>query len=98
MSYQYILDGKKPIPCDDIKTWARWFEGADRHVAKTEIGNSKVSTVFLGLDHNFCDGKPLLFETMTFPDCEIQERYSTWDEAEAGHNRIVQMLKLTEGK
>ena len=46
-----------------------------------------VSTVFLGLDHAFDGGTPLLFETMIFggEHDEYQERYATWDEAEAGH-------------
>ena len=42
--------------------------------------------MFLGLDHSW-GGKPLLFETMVFRNRsgEEMDRYSTWDEAEAGH-------------
>src|SRR5262245_14898324 len=48
-----------------------------------------ISTVFLGLDHQWMDGPPLLFETMVFngPCNEFQERYSTWKEAEEGHKK-----------
>lgn len=50
--------------------------------------------VFLGLDHSFDDGPPLIFETMVFPsesdyadlDCE---RYSTPAQAVAGHAAMV---------
>jgi hypothetical protein len=52
------------------------------------LGEVQVSTVFLGLDHNFGFGrKPLLFETMIFggKHDQYQERYSTYKEAEKGH-------------
>ena len=52
-----------------------------------------VSTFFLGLDHAFGGGPPLLFETMIFgmPERseEYQERCSTWEQAEAMHERAV---------
>ena len=90
---KYILDGHTPVPCDDLLKWARWYETHDRFVAKnifTRNGSSvRVSTVFLALNHRFGSGPPLLFETMVFGgdyDFE-QERYSTWEEAEAGHAR-----------
>lgn len=47
--------------------WARWFETADRHIAKTDVGPFWISTVFLGLDHNFGEDRaPKIFETMVF--------------------------------
>lgn len=97
MSDKYILVGQTPVPCDDVLEWARWFETTDRVVFQDEIGQHLVSTVFLGLDHNFMRritgvGEPLLFETMVFchhePVCELDQRtdrYSTWLEAETGH-------------
>ena len=53
-----------------------------------------VSTVFLGIDHNFGEGKPLLFETMVFGGKldEETERYSTWEEAVEGHNHMVEKV------
>lgn len=89
MSDTYILDGHTPVKCD-MMTWARWFETADRHVRDTIQGDVRVSTVFLGLDHGF-GGPPLLFETMAFVghDSVELDRYATWDEAEAGHARMV---------
>ena len=60
-------------------------------VAKTDVGVSgakvHVSTVWLGLDHSYDGGPPLIFETMVFGgglDLEM-ERYSTEAEALAGH-------------
>jgi hypothetical protein len=88
---QYILVGHQPVVCRDLMTWARWFETADRCVRLTEQDDVVVSTVFLGLDHSWGDHKPELFETMVFINGSSgdMERYSTWDEAEAGHDRWV---------
>lgn len=68
---KYILDADgKPVPCDNLYEWARWFEAAGdtRLVQKTIVADGvKVSTVFLGLDHNWGKrGPPLLYETMVF--------------------------------
>lgn len=96
----YILDGHTPVPASDLLTWSAWFEKAERHVAKTNIGDVFVSTVFLGLDHNWDQGPSILFETMVFqgPLDGEQERYVTWEEAEAGHaamvNKVINTLLI----
>lgn len=62
----YTLIGQTPVRCDDMIEWATWYEHADRHVFSTRVGDYWVSTVFLGLDHNWGRGRPILFETMIF--------------------------------
>lgn len=55
-----------------FRDWARishWDEKNDRQykIVKQEyVGNYWVSTVWLGLDHGFGRGAPLIFETMVF--------------------------------
>ena len=91
----YILKGKKPVLCEDRDRYVNWFETANRKVALTVVKTITVSTVFLGLDHNFLgNGEPQFFETMIFggKHDEYQERYATWDEAEAGHKRAVELV------
>jgi len=67
-----------------------------RVVAQTTLANGWfVSTVWLGLDHGYGAGPPLIFETMIFDraadggfgrgDSVYQERYATEAEALAGH-------------
>lgn len=92
---KYILKGKQIIKETDLIKWAEWFEKADRHVANTEIGNVRVSTVFLGLDHSFGGKIPLLFETMIFggKHDSYQERCATWEEAEIEHTKAVNLIK-----
>lgn len=97
MNRYYILEGHIPVSCDDIFSWAKSFEVNKRRVALTKGFNLRVSTVFLGLDHSFGFGPPLLFETMTFRKGwdEIGcERYSTWLEAEAGHRQACIAVNL----
>lgn len=93
MGEHYILDGKTIVSCD-LLTWARWFERGDRTVALTNAGAVRVSTVFLGMNHQFGEGPPLLFETMVFGGerDERVERYATWAEAEAGHEKMCQAV------
>lgn len=90
----YILDGRTPRPCD-LMTWAQAFEKADRHIGNDTIGNVLVSTVFLGLDHSFGSGPPLLFETMIFggEHDHYQDRCSSYDEAEAMHLKALAMVR-----
>jgi hypothetical protein len=92
----YILDGKTVVECDDILKWGLWFEKADRRVAETEKDGIRVSTVFLGIDYSFGEGRPLLFETMIFggEHDEEQWRYSTWEEAEKGHEEACKLAGL----
>ena len=91
----YILIDGKPVAEPDIIKWAMWRETADTIVKQDRIGGVFVSTVFLGLDHAFGKGPPMLYETMVFggPHDKYQERYCTRDEALAGHARAVVMVK-----
>lgn len=81
----------------DLQEWVRLFE-QDRTVSYTEFTSAagsqvRVSTVYLGLNHNYSDvGPPLIFETMVFCEDysgEYQKRYSTEDEAIEGHATAV---------
>ena len=96
MSDYYVLEGKTPKPAKDVLEWAKWFETADLQIANTKLPNGvTVSTVFLGLDRSFAKGIPILFETMIFggEHDQYQERYATWEEAEAGHKKALAKVK-----
>jgi hypothetical protein len=92
MSDYYDRQGR-PI---DVTKWTRLFEDADtKIVAKTQVGDAEVSTVWMGLDHGFGDGPPLIFETLVFggPLDDEMERYSTEEQALAGHEDMVQRVR-----
>ena len=85
-------------PIATIEEWGRLHaDMAYKRVAETTVGRLWVSTVWLGLDHSFGDGPPLIFETMVFVageggtdlDCI---RYSTEAEALEGHQRVVDQI------
>jgi hypothetical protein len=68
---KYILDSRgQPVPCPGLMKWARWIETSRVKWQKVDqIGPLRVSTIFLGLDHNFpMKGRPILWETMVFND------------------------------
>jgi hypothetical protein len=81
----------------DIKQWASLFTPSYQHVAKdNEVEGYTVSTVWLGLDHNWHGDKIHIFETMLFGKGERDQechRYSTEEEALAGHQAIVTALR-----
>lgn len=96
---KYRLDGKEIVKCETLREWANWMENGNRKIIQETIyprfwpffGKSAwVSTVFLGLDHNFFGGPPLLFETMAFGGTLDQHanRCSTYNQAVEMHHRI----------
>jgi hypothetical protein len=99
-SVYYTLDPVThlALPVFNLMQWALYMKGGNRRVAFDDIEGWKVSTVFLGVDHNFSDaGDPILFETMIFaPDAgghdTAMDRYRTWAEARAGHERMKRGL------
>lgn len=107
----YVLaeDGRTPIPEPDFIAWGRWFERRNSEPMLGRVGwdfcNERritVSTTFLGIDHGFGGGLPVVFETMIFggPRDLYQMRYCTWEEAERGHLLACELAginRLLEG-
>ena len=97
MEHYILTDDHKTTPVDALE-WDKYFETSDRRVALDNVGDVRISTVFLGLDHSFGYGPPLLFETLVFGgelDKEM-ERYTTWDEAVKGHKVMVKRVEEAE--
>lgn len=101
--YFILTENRNVIP-SSASEWAEWFEGDPnrRQVAKTMVPpGTSVSTVFLGMDHSWRDGSPLIFETMAFDEhgdmeAEVlvdQRRCSIWDEALDQHELAVAELR-----
>jgi hypothetical protein len=91
----YILEGKIARRVDFL-TWAMWYQGADRTIARTEINNVVVSTVFFGLDFAWGEENvPELFETIILGGELDGEkiRAATWEQAEELHERYVGMVR-----
>lgn len=89
MSRYYSRTGE-PITIQELIAIDR-----DNRVALDKLPNGyRVSTIWLGLDHQYSDGPPLIFETMVFPQDSWSEeeckRYSTEEQALAGHAAMVE--------
>lgn len=84
--------------------WLRLRSDNDnRIVARDYVGEILISTVWLGLDHNWGDGPPHIFETMAFPSEDnlnemYMERYATEDDALEGHSIMVRFIEQLEGE
>lgn len=104
--FRYILKGKIPIAEPDNYKWSEWIEKAQKTglcgVGRTTIFHEKypkkihmVSTVFLGVDSNYFNEPPLLFESQEFikENNKIEngdlDRASTWEEAVERHRSLV---------
>jgi hypothetical protein len=90
----YILEGHEPRPAEMLE-WAKWHSTAEKIVAQDtfDVGDKKVfvSTVFLGMDHSWNGGPPLLFETMVFGGEYDQQQWrcSTWEQAVSQHKMAL---------
>lgn len=87
------------VKVDDLGEWGKWMEDGDRRVKSTNLPDDvRISTVFLGLNHQLGDGPPLWFETMVFggPLDQLEERYSSWGQAEVGHEQWVKKAKAAK--
>ena len=99
MSTYYDRSGRQ-LTLDE---WSQLMEDDEyKVVERTHVGPYLVSTVWLGLNHNWWGGPPLIFETMVFdqgPGTERphhdheMERYSTEAQARAGHDQMVAMVR-----
>jgi len=80
--------------------WGRLFRDFEyKRIAYDEQGEAGVSTIWLGLNHNWGEGAPLIFETMVFggEHNEDQWRYETLDQAIAGHKKACK-IAFKKGK
>ena len=94
----WIVDENGNPRLTDLMTWAHWIEKFDNRVVKQDhIGEVSVSTVFLGIDHNFVDeGPPILWETMVFGgkfDHYLERCSGNKEQAEAQHDKMVAYVK-----
>lgn len=107
---QYILDeAGNPVEAENVLEWSRWMDDSrhteinKRFVGRTTLPwGTRISTVFLGLDHGFPftkneeqlkKYKPVLWESMCFPAWGWGERdsmrYTSRRNAERGHRLLV---------
>ena len=99
----YVLDADgQPLRCDDVLVWGDWMERSrdERMIARDRDegsdGEVVISTVFLGLDHNYYgEGPPILWETMVFngPLNHEMQRYWSREGALIGHQEMCEKVR-----
>lgn len=91
----------QPVPPEEFyKLMERKLTPGDDYarVGSTRYGDTWVSTVWLGVNHNWYPGSPpLIFETMVFtgdmePQDEWTQRYTYLAQARAGHAEICSIV------
>lgn len=95
----YLLDeNKKPYPVS-IEESYRLYDDMDMKITQQDnVGDVRVSTVFLCMDHAWIgEPGPVLWETMIFGGEHdmYQERYTSHEDALAGHQRALDLVKTT---
>lgn len=99
MSFKaYKLDrNNKPVPAASLD---EAYEDRELHrVGDDTVAGVRVSTVFLVFDHRFTsEGDPVLWETMAFgePVDQYLWRYTSYDAAKKGHDKIVELLLMRD--
>lgn len=99
----YKLIDKQPVLIrsespNAVQEFSRWLEQSDKErlIDLTYVGRFIVSTVFLGIDHNFMNTRdPVLFETMVFDRDEGGDiaRCCTYEEAQQQHKDMVAKVR-----
>ena len=105
----YLLDkDKKPYQVS-AKESLKVYDDPEMKITKQDRINDhvRVSTVFLSMDHSYSfddegnrieNPTPVLWETMIFggEHSGYQERYTSHDDALAGHKRALDLVKNIE--
>jgi hypothetical protein len=82
-----------PIPLGE---WVERIEDPEYCIVQqTTVGDVLISTVWVGLDCAWGKRPPIIFETMliTGDNFELHGRYSTEEEARAGHEAACRMVR-----
>ena len=92
----YILDeNNKPIR-STIVDCGEWLnKNPERKAVKQEnVGDVRISTVFLGLDHAWNSDIPVLWETMIFggEHDQYMDRYTSYEDALEGHQIALNLV------
>jgi hypothetical protein len=93
VEFYYLNPDKSYSPCDAVK-WNSQLKTKDRKIDLDVLNGFLISTVWIGLGHK-------LFKTTVFDSPDALESiysasYSTWDEAKAGHQKVIAKVKAGE--
>ena len=106
MARYYVTGDGGVVRPAGFEEWRAWlhrsglaaFEDGGRVVARTELPDAVVVTVFLGVDLGDPDGPPQVFETAVYYRDKLRtgglRRYATEADALGGHEDAVETVTL----
>lgn len=104
------LEGTLAVPCTREECFAHLEDPTRHHLFRTDLSHGAwISTIFLGINHNYTGTEPILFETMAFGDEMTAQvgneppytynevlgewRYPTYADAQEGHQRACELIQ-----
>lgn len=99
---QYFDRKGQPL---ELLEWDKLFQDPDYKIVKKEaVGQYFISTVWIGINDDLFSDIPVIFETIIFVKDDLEsdendtilsymDRYSTEEEALAGHEKAVKIAK-----
>lgn len=103
MAFKYYMldEDKNVVEAANQSEWSD-FMASDNKIVQQDHGRMFwASTVMLSIDHSFGGSRPILFESMVFPnDNSYHElycsRYCTYDQALKGHANALAYAKVLD--
>jgi hypothetical protein len=94
-AYYWFDKNHKPYAVG-LFEWAKKYESENRVISRDTVGDADVSTVFLGVDHRYGPGPPVLWETLIFGGAYDGNmwRYTSYEAAAQGHVNVVKCLMV----
>lgn len=100
-----LMPDKTTQPVFTVAAFDEWLlaareEGLINIASDTLPSGTRISTIFLALDHSFGIGEPILFETRVLGGvaAESEERYRTYAEAMTGHALMAARVQQAEAQ
>jgi hypothetical protein len=99
MPKYYVLDNHgEPRREPDVEAWSRWFERADRRIARTVVSaDVTVLTTFIGVDEGDTDSRPpRLYGTRVFGGVLNGEDVlsASREESIEAHDELVEWCRI----
>lgn len=86
---RFILNGKEPVPCDNIADWQAFMDDIEgRTVAQDVVGKFHISTTFEGTNLG-TSTKRRFFLTVVAEREDSSYLSETWEQAESKHRAVM---------
>ncbi|NEQ48239.1 MAG: hypothetical protein F6K00_33775 [Leptolyngbya sp. SIOISBB] len=86
---RFVLDGKEPVPCENMADWQAFMDDIDeRTVAQDVVGKFHITTTFEGINLSNSP-EPRFFLTVVAESEDPPFLSETWEQAESKHRAVM---------